>query len=50
MSLIHGAEVNHLNPFNHLVALLRNHAFLEESPEEWLPWNNQATLAGITTE
>jgi len=27
---------------------LRNHAFVEENPEEWLLWNCQATLAGIS--
>jgi transposase len=48
MSLIHSAELNGANPFDYLVALLRNHAFVEENPEEWMPWNYQATLAGIT--
>jgi len=48
MSLIHSAELNQVNPFDYLVALLRNHAFVEENPEEWLPWNYLETLAGIT--
>ncbi len=47
MSLIHSAELNGANPFEYLVALLRNHAFVEENPEEWMPWNYQETLAGI---
>jgi hypothetical protein len=50
MSLIHSAELNKVNPFDYLVALLRNHVFVEENPEEWLPWNYMATLAGITAE
>jgi hypothetical protein len=50
MSLLHSAELNQVNPFDYLVALLRNHAFVEENPEEWLPWNYQATLAGIRRE
>jgi transposase len=47
MSLIHTAELNCANPFEYLVALLRNHAFVEENPEEWMPWNYQETLAGL---
>ena len=47
MSLIHTAELNGANPFDYLVALLRNHAFVEENPEEWMPWNYQETLAGL---
>ena len=47
MSLIHTAELNGANPFEYLVALLRNHAFVEENPEEWMPWNYQETLAGL---
>ena len=50
MSLIHSAELNKVNPFDYLVALLRNHAFVEENPEEWLPWNYQVTLAEIQAE
>jgi transposase len=48
MSLIHSAELNGANPFDYLVALLRNQAFVEENPEEWMPWNYQGTLAGIS--
>jgi transposase len=48
MSLIHSAELNGANPFDYLVALLRNHAFVEENPEEWMPWNYQETLTEIS--
>jgi len=48
MSLIHTAELNGLNAFDYLVALQRNHACVEENPEEWLPWNYQETLAGLS--
>jgi transposase len=47
MSLIHTAELNGANPFDYLVALQRNHAFVEENPEEWMPWNYQETLKGL---
>lgn len=35
------------DPFDYLVALLRNHAFVEENPEEWMPWNYRETLVGL---
>jgi hypothetical protein len=48
MSLIHSAELNGANPFHYLVTLLRHRAFVEENPEEWMPWNYQETLAGLS--
>lgn len=47
MSLIHTAELNDINPFKYLVAILKHAAFAEENPEEWMPWNYQKTLAEI---
>ena len=45
MSLIHTAELNHIAPFDYLVALQRNPAALAANPADWMPWNYQATLA-----
>ena len=45
MSLIHTAELNHIAPFDYLVALQRHHAALAANPAAWMPWNYQATLA-----
>jgi transposase len=45
MSLIHTAELNHIAPFEYLVALQRNAAAVAANPAEWMPWNYQATLA-----
>lgn len=45
MSLIHTAELNHVAPFDYLVALQRNAADLVANPSAWMPWNYQATLA-----
>src|ERR1039458_5513551 len=45
MSLIHTAELNHIAPFEYLVALQRNAAELTANPAAWMPWNYQATLA-----
>lgn len=47
MSLIHTAELNNVNPFEYLVALQKNHALTEENPEEWMPWNYEATLKAL---
>ena len=44
MSLIHTAELNHIAPFDYLVAPQRNAAALAASPADWMPWNYQATL------
>jgi len=48
MSLIHTAELNHIEPFDYLVALQRHATALAASPADWMPWNYQATLARLT--
>jgi transposase len=45
MSLIHTAELNHVAPFEYLVALQRNATELAANPAAWMPWNYQAALA-----
>jgi hypothetical protein len=39
MSLIHTAELNHVNPFDYLVTLLQNSDEVLKNPGAWLPWN-----------
>lgn len=39
MSLIHTAELNRVNPFEYLVALLEHSDAVVENPSAWLPWN-----------
>ena len=46
MSLIHSAELKKVKPFDYLVSLPRYHALVEETPEGWMLWNFQRTLAG----
>ena len=46
MSLIYTAELNHIAPFDYLVALQRNTAAVAANPADWMPWNYQVTLAG----
>ncbi|MHB8428850.1 MAG: IS66 family transposase [Acidiferrobacterales bacterium] len=45
MSLIHTAELNHIAPFEYLVALQRHAAALAANPAAWMPLNYQAALA-----
>lgn len=45
MSLIHTAELNHIAPFEYLVAPQRNAAALAASPADWMPWTYQITFA-----
>ncbi|MHB1608116.1 MAG: hypothetical protein ACYCXX_05670 [Acidiferrobacter thiooxydans] len=44
MSLIHTAELNHVAPFEYLVALQRHADAVAANPADWMPWNYQATL------
>jgi len=39
MSLIHTCELNKVNPFDYLTALLQHSAELSVRPAEWMPWN-----------
>ena len=45
MSLIHTAQLNKVNPFDYLVALLRNPDRIQENPADWMPWNFHLALA-----
>jgi len=47
MSLIHSAELNHVEPFGYLVALLRHGDELDKAPADWMPWNYQETLVRL---
>lgn len=44
MSLIHTAELCHADPFQYLVALLRNADRVRAAPSQWMPWNYLAAL------
>lgn len=39
MSLIHTAEMCRADPFDYLVALLRNGPRVRAAPAQWMPWN-----------
>jgi len=48
MSLIHTCELNAVNPFEYLVALLQHPGALRENPSEWMPWTFRAALDRAT--
>jgi len=50
MSLIHTAELHHVEPFDYLVTLLRHEAAVALDPAAWMPWNYTATLAHLAAE
>ena len=39
MSLIQTCQANRVNPFDYLMAVVRNAETAKTFPEEWLPWN-----------
>jgi transposase len=47
MSLIHTAELNHVAPWDYLLALLRHPVEIARDPAGWMPWNFRETLAGL---
>jgi transposase len=49
MSLIHTCELNHVNPFDYLMALQQNAAAVSLTPTNWLPWNYSEALASLDT-
>ena len=49
MSFIHTAELVGANPFEYLVALLRQHDRVAATPADWMPWNFTDALARLTS-
>jgi transposase len=49
MSLIHTAELNHIQPFDYLVALLRHPQETAAVPGDWMPWSYQETLKRLSS-
>lgn len=48
MSLIHTAELNGVGAYEYLVALQRHRDHVALNSGDWMPWNYQQTLAGLT--
>jgi transposase len=49
MSLIHTCHLNGIHPFDYLVALQKHSSEVFKSPQNWLPWNYQASLPTNTS-
>jgi hypothetical protein len=47
MSLIYTAELCRANPFDYLTKLQTHADEVESSPQDWMPWNYQETLAAL---
>ncbi len=46
-SLIYTCELNGINPFDYLTELERHADALASHPDQWMPWNYQATLRSM---
>jgi len=44
MSLIHTAELNGVDAFSYIVALLEHHDEVAANPADWMPWNYETAL------
>lgn len=47
MTVIYTAELEGVNVFDYLTALLKHPEQVRRNPEEWMPWNYQATVAAL---
>ena len=47
MGLIHTCELNGVNAFEYLTALLRHAPELRVAPADWMPWNFTAAIARL---
>jgi len=48
MSLIHTCRLSKVNPFDYLVALQKHSHEVFKNPQEWLPWNYEAAVTGLS--
>ena len=47
--MIHTCELNHVNPFDYLMALQHHATPVSRTPTEWLPWNYSDTLQSVAS-
>ena len=45
MSLVETCRANGVNPFDYMMAVVRNAAVVKADPGRWMPWNFQSALA-----
>ena len=44
MSLVETCRANAINPFDYMMAVVRNAAAAKTYPGRWMPWNFQSAL------
>jgi hypothetical protein len=44
MSLISSCRLNHIDPYQYLIAIIENARAVRAKPENWLPWNYALNL------
>ena len=49
MSLLHTCQLNGVNPFDYLMALVEHAPRVEQDPAQWLPWNYHQALDSLNT-
>jgi hypothetical protein len=49
MSLLHTCQLNGVNPFDYLMALVEHAPRVEQDPAQWLPWNYHQALEPLNT-
>ncbi|RMH57362.1 MAG: hypothetical protein D6679_06750, partial [Candidatus Hydrogenedentota bacterium] len=49
MSLLHTAELSEEDPFDYLVAVMRNPRRVRNRPRNGMPWNYRETLVSLTS-
>jgi transposase len=47
MSMLYTSELAGVNCFDYLTQLLRHREHVRRSPQEWMPWNYQSTVAAL---
>ena len=48
MSVVETCRANRVNPFEYMMAVVRNAAPAKANPGQWMPWNFQTALAEQT--
>ena len=48
MSVVETCRANRVNPFEYMMAVVRNAPAAKADPGQWMPWNFQTALAEQT--
>ena len=45
MTIVQTCRSNGVNPFDYMIAVVRNAPLAKADPGRWMPWNHQTALA-----